>query len=644
MRKFVLLLISTLVFGQMAGQVLKPPEIRPPSNEANSIHATPARSAPALKGGGEIFWTEEFDWADPSIPIGWRLPEGWTLEDPGDIGYNWHWANDTLKGVYTNEPPLNSTSKANGFLALNLDGYNKDLGDYTNYLPVNNSIVSPKIDCSAHSSVLVNIQQNFRYWSEAVMLFEVTNDDGLHWAAFDMEMGTLISERVGGIPAGGKVDLRLNISDVAAGSSQVQFRITWRDARLYYWMIDDISFMEGWDNDIQMLYYQADYDNGNEEDEGFFYMVPKTQISGYDMMAVIRNFGNLDQWRTQLQVTVTKNNQIIYDQGTTPYTLFPGITDTFRIPNQFVPEEFGHYQMDFYAKMDAEDELPHDNHASIPFHITDSVFSRCDDRPEVTFSTWGWYTYQHEGDLMGTWYTMKTDAEISSIAVYISSADIRSSFRLLLLEYSAVDDALFTLVSSDLVDMDSTILKNHWVTLPIQQDGESEFLKAGSSYLACIEFWNNLDFEEAYDSRRYAIGSDRSNYYPSGQCWFWQSEIDAWWSSGSDLFMIRMHLNDDSNIVDGILAEPNGTISLLQNYPNPFSDHTVMTYELPSRSDVVLDIRDITGRSVWRREMSDQDAGKHTVQLEGSQLAPGTYFLTLSTAGFKKTIRMSVVR
>ena len=32
---------------------------------------------------------------------GWLLPSGWKLEDPGDIGYNWHWAIDTLKGVYT---------------------------------------------------------------------------------------------------------------------------------------------------------------------------------------------------------------------------------------------------------------------------------------------------------------------------------------------------------------------------------------------------------------------------------------------------------------------------------------------------------------------------------------------------------------
>ncbi|MFA6482929.1 MAG: T9SS type A sorting domain-containing protein [Bacteroidales bacterium] len=644
MKNFTITMFLLALACGLQAQVAKHSETPPPSKETLSLPGARLATQTPLKGGGDIFWKEEFDWSDPNSQIGWLLPTSWKMEDPDDLGYNWHWATDTLKGVYTNEPPIKSDSRANGFLALNLDGYNKDLGNYNNYLSVNSSIVSPSIDCSAHSSVLVKLAQNFRYWSEADMLFEVTNDKGAHWASYDMKMGTLYSERVGGIAAGDKVDLYLNLTDVAAGMPDVQFKITWRKARLYYWMIDDITFMEGWENDLQMLYYEANYDNGTTDKEGFFYSLPKTQLSGYNMMAVIRNFGNGEQWDTHLKVEVVRNSQPIYSQTTVPYNFYPGLTDTFRIAQQFVPEEFGHYRMDFSANMDNEDELPGDNFASIPFHVTDSVFSRCDNQPEVSFSTWGWYTYQHEGDLMGTWYPIKKDMEINSISAYISYADIRSTFRFVLLGYNAEEDATYELLGSDFMQMDSTILKNHWVTLPLIKDGEGEFLTAGNSYMVCVEFFNNLDFQAAYDSKRYGIGSDRNNFYPSGKCWFYQTEVLAWWSSSNDLFMIRMNLNDQTNLVDGIDNQQLSGTLLMQNYPNPFSNETTISYKLDQSSDIELKICDITGRVVRNQKMMNMPAGEHSVLLNGADFQPGTYLYTLTGNNFTKTMRLTVSR
>lgn len=643
MKHFAITILFCVFVFNSWGQHTKRADWQPPckQSKAPAVKVTPEKAH--LKGGGDIFWKEEFDWYDPASQIGWLLPAGWKLEDPGDTGYNWHWAIDTLKGRYTNEPPLKSTSRENGFLALNIDNYNQDIGSYNDYIAVNNSIISPPIDCSGHSSVLVRIEQNFRYWSEADMVFEVTNDKGVHWASFDMKMGTLYSERVGGIAAGEKVDLYLNLTDIAAGMPEVQFKITWRKARLYYWMIDDITFMEGWENDLQMLYYEANYDNGTSDKEGFFYAVPKTQMSGYNMMAVVKNFGNSEQRGTHLNVQVMKNNQVIFNQNTVPYILYSGITDTFKIAQQFVPEEYGHYKMDFTVKMDNEDEIPIDNSSSIPFNITDSLFSRCDDQSEISYSTWGYYTYQHEGDLMGTWYTMKKDAEINSASCYISNADIRSSFRYVLYGYNAEDDAPYELLGSEFMPMDSTILKNHWVTLPLTKDGEGEFLVAGNSYLICIEFWNNLEFQEAYNSNRYSIGSDRSNFYPSGKSWFCQSQDHIWYSTGNDLLMLRINLNDHDNLIDGLITKPIES-ALLQNYPNPFSDETTINYRLAQSTDIQLIIRDIAGRLVLEKEFKNMEAGDHSIKVNGQSFEAGAYLYTLTGKNFTKTMRMSVSR
>jgi len=615
-----------------------------PSKVDQSVNYSKDVIQSPLKGAGDIFWEEQFDWGDSTSGIGWFLPEGWALEDPSDLGYNWHWANDTLTGVYTNEAPFNSSSSENGFLALNLDGYNSDIASYNDYIAVNNSIVSPVIDCSAVSSVLVRIEQRFRYWSDATMLFEVTNDAGMHWAQFDMEMGTLSSETVAGLGAQEKVDLYLNITEVAAGMPEVQFKITWRDARLYYWMIDDIVFMEGWDTDLQMLYYEADYDNGIDDPEGFFYQVPKTQISGYNFHSVVRNFGNIEQWGTNMNIKVMKNNQTIWDQSTEGYISYPLMVDSLFLDEQFIPEEYGHYQIDFAITSENPDELPDDNYASIPFHITDSVFSRADTTRDVNFSTWGWYTVDHEGDYMGTWYTLKQDEEINSISAYISYADIDYSISFVLFAYDAETGDPYEILTTDLVPIDSTILKNHWVTLPIEKDGEGEFLEAGQSYMAAVYFTSPFTYEEAYDSRRYGIGSDRSNFYPSGQCWYYFAVDDAWYGSGNDLFMIKMNFNNDGNIIDGIPENSLTQNTLGQNYPNPFVDHTKISFVLGKTQELELTINDITGKTIYKKQLGTVQSGENEIIIEGSYFEPGTYFYTLKGTEYQKTKRMTVLR
>ncbi len=649
MKKVTLFLMfigaSLLAFPQVQQRTLENPPPRKLRADENKYQQQ--QTVKNLKTGEElIFWEEQFDWEDPTVEAGWKLPDGWTVEDPTDVGYHWHWANDTLKGVYTNEPIMNSTSAHNGVLALNLDGYNSDIAHYSEYLAVDNSIISPPIDCSGHASVLVRVEQRFRYWSGATMLFEVTNDAGVHWAAYDMKMGTLISETVAGLGPQEKVDLYLNVTSVAAGMPEVQFRITWRDARLYYWMIDDIVFMEGWDHDLQMLYYEADYDNGTDDPEGFFYQVPYNQLSGYDFHSIVWNFGNEDQWGTHMNVKVTKNNQVIWDQNTDPIlsVALPDVADTLYLKEQFVPEDFGHYQIDITVASESEDERPDDNSAVLPFHVTDSVFSRSDTTREQSFSTWGWYTVDHEGDFMGTWYTLKEDVEINSITAYINGADVEYSIMYALFGLDEETGDPIELLVSDLVGVDSTILENHWLTLPLEKDGEGEFLEAGKSYMAAVYFSSPMTYEEAYDSRRYSIGSDRSNFYPSGKCWYYFAVDDAWYSSGSDLFMIAMNFNDDSNIIDGTPLTPAEGFMLEQNYPNPFADQTTIQFSLPVESDIEFIIMDLTGRKVYEQSLGSKPAGINQIELNAKDFESGTYFYTVKGENFKQTKQMIITK
>ena len=37
-----------------------------------------------LKGSGEVFFYESFDWGNPDDPRGWTQPDGYYMEDPTD--------------------------------------------------------------------------------------------------------------------------------------------------------------------------------------------------------------------------------------------------------------------------------------------------------------------------------------------------------------------------------------------------------------------------------------------------------------------------------------------------------------------------------------------------------------------------------
>ena len=87
------------------------------------------------------------------------------------------------------------------------------------------------------------------------------------------------------------------------------------------------------------------------------------------------------------------------------------------------------------------------------------------------------------------------------------------------------------------------------------------------------------------------------------------------------------------------------TITLDQNYPNPFSSTTTIAFELPSPDEVSLVVYDMLGREVAKvvDGVSLQN-GKHAYTIDASRLAPGAYFYRLETGEVTQTHQMIIVR
>lgn len=96
--------------------------------------------------------------------------------------------------------------------------------------------------------------------------------------------------------------------------------------------------------------------------------------------------------------------------------------------------------------------------------------------------------------------------------------------------------------------------------------------------------------------------------------------------------------------IDKDLAELPRKSSLAQNYPNPFNAHTAISFDLPGRQTVNLNVYDIGGRLIQALVDDIRDSGTHTIMFDSSELASGVYMYRLQTEDCNITKRMILIK
>ena len=87
-----------------------------------------------------------------------------------------------------------------------------------------------------------------------------------------------------------------------------------------------------------------------------------------------------------------------------------------------------------------------------------------------------------------------------------------------------------------------------------------------------------------------------------------------------------------SNIWTGIeKTRPARVLNMLHIYPNPFSEHTTISFDLENSSPVQLWIYDFSGRELVTLVDHELPAGHHEVQWSATTRKPGMYICILST-------------
>lgn len=617
--------------------------------------ATAQAQTPGTKGNGQVFFTETFGWENPADPKGWTAPAGYYFLDPQDIGYNWTWWKGPFENKLTQDPMLQSTTKDNGCIALFAELYSQG-GDLT--LPlVNNSVVFPVMDCSSHSSVVVRYETHFMAYNPPHMWLEITTDNWVHSANYNVNFGCGHKDRPDDKPKGVPAIFEANVSDVAAGIPNVQMRLHWLDTYLYYWAVDDFTLSEAYNNDLKMNYIKMEWDDGNPNTKmALIHNIPKSQLDAnggfLNFQSSALNFGEYDQESVYLDMDITKNGNSVFHKMSTPTDVSTLITDTANIADKYSPADYGHYKIDWDFKAKAEDDNPANNNREILFNVTDSVYSRSGDVNTLSWSmnkeSYNTPDVEELNHFCGSIFPIFKDCEVSSISVFITGgkADqyLNYRFSLYFQVPGEVIENSYERLFTDMVQLDSASF-NTWVTMSLGKDGESEFLKKGDVVYAGYTFDNTNADHLVRRGQGMEIGTDNTvALTESATVAIYRGTsatgLDNYF--GKRNLMVHLNLNDHGNINDEVELNP-ALASLGQNFPNPFSRSTEIAYELTSGSEVSFEVMDLTGRKVMEINKGMMPAGKHTYTLETNNLDPGVYFYTLKAGSFVQTKQMVIV-
>ncbi len=82
--------------------------------------------------------------------------------------------------------------------------------------------------------------------------------------------------------------------------------------------------------------------------------------------------------------------------------------------------------------------------------------------------------------------------------------------------------------------------------------------------------------------------------------------------------------------------------SLSPNYPNPFSNKTSLDITLGKATDVLIEIKNIVGQTLFSSSYKKLHSGKNTITIDGSSFSKGFYFYTVKTESDFTSRKMSV--
>jgi len=295
MRKnYILLGASFILSGLTFGQL-----------EMNSSLAAKTKSEPAQG-------SYQFTMKTPGTVIGqvydFSNPSNWTIDNSGVTGTGW---------VITDQGPAGGFSAGMGSIESTSGGdfalFDADGNSGVGYIQL-----TDPLDFSTESNVAVEFESYYRNFQGSAF-FEISVDNGTTWQAFEVHASLPLNESTSNPEI-----ISVNISNVAANQGSVLFRFRYDSADDYAWMVDDLAFVIGYDDNLSLD--RVHLSAGAEMLD--YYQVPEDQLQGFTFGANVDNLGLLDQNNTVMNVIVNDGSNDIYDENSSSITINAFSSDT----------------------------------------------------------------------------------------------------------------------------------------------------------------------------------------------------------------------------------------------------------------------------------------------------------------------------
>ena len=81
-----------------------------------------------------------------------------------------------------------------------------------------------------------------------------------------------------------------------------------------------------------------------------------------------------------------------------------------------------------------------------------------------------------------------------------------------------------------------------------------------------------------------------------------------------------------------------------QNTPNPFNPSTTISYTVPEKGNISVEIFNVAGQKIKTLVNGYMSAGEHSIRWDASGCSAGVYFYKVKAGKFERTMKMTLVR
>lgn len=306
---------------------------------------------------------------------------GFRVINANQNNFVWKWDTEYDRGARTGAiVPIKSTTAANGFMSLPADFYNSP--NITDQMDT--YFVSDMVTITPKKSINVRYQHYLAicclFASE--IRFEVSTDSAT-WESYDM-LQTLPIGFTNSDTANAVGFEELDLSPSLANVDTFWFRIRSTMNTLWWWMIDDIAFVEGPAQNLILTQAIPEFHFNDYGITAFYGNVPFDFFPPIQFSGNIRNGGGDTNTNVNLTVNVFQldgTNEIHRDTTVLIYPSFAPISDSNRVTpvtDPFSPTGLHNYRAEFKISGDSVDQVAGNDSALAFFSVSDTTYARDD--------------------------------------------------------------------------------------------------------------------------------------------------------------------------------------------------------------------------------------------------------------------------